>query len=78
MERTTDTHERRASATAPLQGVVDVRGRGQVSRRALRREANRVLAQLDQLNPGVLDRRDRETWTPTMLDQIWRELWMTE
>jgi hypothetical protein len=45
-----------------------------VSRRALRREVNRVLAELDQHNPGVLDRRDREVWTPAMLDRLWRDL----
>ncbi|ACV79803.1 hypothetical protein Namu_3478 [Nakamurella multipartita DSM 44233] len=45
-----------------------------VTRRALRREVNRVLAELDQANPGTLDRRDRERWTPDALDRLWREL----
>jgi hypothetical protein len=52
-----------------------------VTRRALRREVNRmlaelnrVLAELDQRNPGTLNRRDREVWTPVMLDRLWRDL----
>lgn len=40
-----------------------------VTRRALRREVNRVLAELDAANPGTLDRRDRELWPPVALDQ---------
>ena len=45
-----------------------------VTRRALRREVNRVLAELDAANPGLLDRRDRETWTPDALDRLRRVL----
>ncbi|WP_420123728.1 hypothetical protein [Nakamurella sp.] len=45
-----------------------------VTRRALRQEVNRVLAELDAANLGLLDRRDRERWTPGMLDRLWREL----
>jgi len=51
-----------------------VRRNRRVTRRALRREVNRLLAELDQANPGTLDRRDRERWTPGMLDRLWREL----
>ena len=51
---------------------------GRVSRRALRREVNPLLAELDQANPGILDRRDRERWTAAMLDRLWRDLNVTE
>lgn len=44
-----------------------------VTRRALRQEVNRVLAELDAVNPGLLDRRDRERWTPDALDRLLRD-----
>jgi hypothetical protein len=56
----------------------DVVRLGRVSRRALRREVNPLLAELDQANPGILDRRDRERWTAAMLDRLWRDLNVTE
>ena len=57
---------------------VDVVRLRRVSRRALRREVNALLAELDQANPGILDRRDRERWTAAMLDRLWRDLNVTE
>lgn len=39
-----------------------VRRHRRVTRRSLRTEVNRVLAELDAAKPGLLDLRDRERW----------------
>jgi hypothetical protein len=36
--------------------------------------ASRVLAELDQANPGCWTGGDRERWPPAILERLWREL----